>query len=1224
LVQTTLLTLGIAIILALVAALVGPAMIDWQDYKTQFEEQAKQTLGPDVRVGGTIDVRLLPTPSIVLGDVQIGPAESSRKVSARGLSMELSLSSLMRGDIRANQVTLERPEVRIALDKSGALPMPGLALRFDADRLAIERLTITDGQITLVDAASGAATLAVEGLNVSGEVGSLIGPFRLEGAFSVHGARYTYRLAGSRRGDDGGMKIRLGLGSAARALDFDTDGTVWISSGSPRFEGAATLTRLVAVSPDGGGHTAVFNEPFKVSGKVQASTTSVQIDKMEMTYGLDPRIIRLSGVATLGLGQDPRLTGALAARQIDFDRVLPSEQKRSPFETVKLLVDKLAELPKPPLPVHLAVNVDSLLAGGATVSSLHGAVDSAADGWNLDKLDLRAPGATQVTTRGKLTLADRHKVEFQGPIKVESNDPAVFFAWIEGRSASGRPPLGPMNGSGTVTLGHERVAVDGLKAEIEHKTLTGRIAYRFAAPAAAPRLEADLSGVEFDFDRALATGQALFAATSFERPGEVDLTLDIGRASWMGVEARKAQAKLTYDRSGLKIERLSIADIAGASIDASGRLDTAADAWRGSVAVTAGAQRLDGLTVLADKFLPQIRLEGWLPQVSDTLRKYAPRVAPLKVTARLDLEPQPGAANGRTAAKLKLNGTMAGIDVNIDGTGAGEIADPAAATLVVGGKLDAPDGRALASLIGLDALAAVEPRPARMTFAVDGVANKTLQVNGRFTGADLNASAEGPVTAAGDGTLDVTFRAASTKLPRRAGGPAAAADLHAHLAIRGSEVATTDLAGKLAGSAVKGAFTVGVGRPLRVNGRIEINDQADAAELFAILIGAPRSTGAGMTGAGTTGLGTAAPAQEWTAEPFGTPAAPPMEGRVEFKAASAQWTAGTRDAARDAREIVGAIRFDPSISGFFLTDMTGRVADGRFALDGEVRRSAAGVFVESHVKVTGADLPVLLAGVVRTPAAGRLTLEADLQGAGLSPASLVGSLSGQGTLTVENLEISGLNPVATDAVLDAVEKERRLVSDAGRAAMIASTALDNGKVKIASMTTPIRIADGRAQLSKVEASAANADISGLISLALADWQLNARFTLTGPPRKNAPNAERPAMTVTARGPLAQAQRSVDVAGLINWAQQRAIDGETRRLEEAEKERKRVDDQIEQRRRPSDTGPGGAGGPAGAGSAGAGVAAPAGVSPQGAAQGTAVFDRGGGVRPGFVPAAPTGP
>ena len=41
---------------------------------------------------------------------------------------------------------------------------------------------------------------------------------------------------------------------------------------------------------------------------------------------------------------------------------------------------------------------------------------------------------------------------------------------------------------------------------------------------------------------------------------------------------------------------------------------------------------------------------------------------------------------------------------------------------------------------GLDALVNAEPRPARVTFAVDGAANKTMLVNGRFTstGGDIH------------------------------------------------------------------------------------------------------------------------------------------------------------------------------------------------------------------------------------------------------------------------------------------------------------------------------------------------------------------------------------------------------------------------------------------------------------------------------------------------------
>jgi uncharacterized protein involved in outer membrane biogenesis len=1151
-VQTTLLTIGIAVILALVAALVGPVIIDWDQYRAEFEEQASQVVNAPVRVGGAIDVRLLPTPSVTLSDVQIGPANSTRKVSARGLSMELALNTLMRGEFRANQVTLDHPDVRVGIDKSGGLQMPGLALSFDPDRLAIERLTITDGQLHLTDAASG-AKLTLEGLNVSGEVASLVGPFKLEGTFTAEGGHYFYRIAGGRRGDDGGMKIRLAMDQTEHALAFETDGTVFVDGGSPRYEGAATLSRVVGTADADG--RVILNDPWKVSGKIKATSSTVLADQIEMLYGAEARVVRLGGSAIMNMGRDPRIASTLTARQVDFDRLLPSgEHKRSPFETVKLLVDELADMPAPPLPIRISLGVDSLIAGGATIAALRGDVETDSNGWSLDRLEMRAPGATQMLITGKLALTDQ-KVEFQGPVKVDSSDPTTFFAWIEGRSAAGRPSLGPMRGSGAVTLGRERVAVDGLKADIDRRAMEGRVAYRFATPTAPPRLDAALSGAELDIDRSLSLASALFASTSFERPGEIALALDIGRASYAGVEARKAQATLTYDHSGLKIERLSIGDVAGAAVDASGRLDNAADAWRGSVAVSLAAPRLDGVTLLADKFLPQ---------ASDALRKYGARVAPLKVSARLDVEPPrnvnagatailpanttAGGANGRTAAKLKLDGTVAGIDVTIDANGIGEITDPAAATLHVGGRLDAPDSRALASLVGLDALANADGRPARMTFQADGTANKAFKVDGRFAGTDLNASAIGTVSAAGDGTLDVAFRAANAKLPRRAGAALAPApaDLRAHLAINGAEVAATDLSGKVAGSTVKGAVTVGIGEPLRVNGRIE-TDQADASELFAIVTGAPRPAG---------------PAADWVAEPFGTPAAPPLDGRIEFRAATAQWMAGA-----PARDLTGAVTFKPS--GFSLADVTGRFADGRFALDGEVRRDRGGVFLRSHVKVSNADLPALLAGALRVPAAGRLSLEAEMQGQGLSPASLVGSLNGNGTLTAENFEISGLDPGAADAVLNALEADRGLAGNAARVTQIANTGLDAGKLKIASLTTPIVIADGRAQLTGVQASARNADISGLVSLALADWQLNARIMMTAPPRKNAPGAERPVMTVTTRGPLSAARRSVDVASLINWSTMRAIDQEAKRLDDAERERERVETTIDALRRQSE-------------------------------------------------------
>jgi hypothetical protein len=516
------------------------------------------------------------------------------------------------------------------------------------------------------------------------------------------------------------------------------------------------------------------------------------------------------------------------------------------------------------------------------------------------------------------------------------------------------------------------------------------------------------------------------------------------------------------------------------------------------------------------------------------------------------VEPRPGnATGGRTAAKLKLEGTIAGIDINLDGSGAGDVSDPAAAVMHIGGRLDA-DGRALATLVGLDTFANADSRPARITFVADGTPKRAFKVDGKFAGTDLNASAAGTLTLSGEGALDGALRAANAKLPRRAGSVAVPADLRAHLAIDGHEVAVTDLTGKVAGAAVKGGLTFGLGEPLQVNGRIE-TDHVDAGELFAIITSAPPSASGGRS-------------TEWVAEPFGRPMVPALEGRVEFRTANAQWMAGVA-----TKDLAGTIKFEPT--GFALADVTGRMADGRLALGVEVRRERAGLSLRSHVKLTNADMPVLLAGALRGPAAGRLSLEADLEGQGLSPASLVGSVTGAGTMTAENIEVSGLDPGAIDAVINALEFDRGLASNPGRVTQIANSGLDAGKLKIPLATAPIVIADGRAQLTRVSASAQNTDISGLISLALADWQLDARLTMTAPPRKNAPTAERPVMAVTVRGPLAAARRSVDVTGLIGWATMRAVDQEAKRLDEAEKERRRLEAAVDALRRQSDTGTG---------------------------------------------------
>ena len=122
--QTTLLGLAIAFILALIAALIGPFFIDWNQFRPQFEAEASRVIGAPVRVSGALDARLLPTPTLRLRSVVVGGANDLGKVRADKLDVEFSLGELMRGEWRANELTVER---------LGARPRPRPA---GPDRLA--------------------------------------------------------------------------------------------------------------------------------------------------------------------------------------------------------------------------------------------------------------------------------------------------------------------------------------------------------------------------------------------------------------------------------------------------------------------------------------------------------------------------------------------------------------------------------------------------------------------------------------------------------------------------------------------------------------------------------------------------------------------------------------------------------------------------------------------------------------------------------------------------------------------------------------------------------------------------------------------------------------------------------------------------------------------------------------------------------------------------------
>ena len=152
--QTTLLGLAIAFIIALLAALIGPYFVDWNQFRPQFEAEAGRIIGVPVRVAGELDARLLPAPTLRLRAVTFGGNNDLGRLRADKLDVEFSLSSLMRGEWRATELSVNGMAVDLGLDARGRVDLPSTASgSFNLASLAIERLNLT-GRIALHDAAS--------------------------------------------------------------------------------------------------------------------------------------------------------------------------------------------------------------------------------------------------------------------------------------------------------------------------------------------------------------------------------------------------------------------------------------------------------------------------------------------------------------------------------------------------------------------------------------------------------------------------------------------------------------------------------------------------------------------------------------------------------------------------------------------------------------------------------------------------------------------------------------------------------------------------------------------------------------------------------------------------------------------------------------------------------------------------------------------------------------
>ncbi len=1106
--QTTLLGLAIAFIVALLAALIGPYFIDWNQFRPQFEAEASRIIGVPVRVAGELDARLLPAPTLRLRGVTFGGNNDLGRLRADKLDVEFSLSSLMRGEWRATDLTVNGVAADLGLDAGGRIDLPSTASgSFNLASLAIERLNLT-GRIALHDAASR-STLELNDIAFSGDVRSLAGAVRGDGNFTISGTRYPFRLSSGPSADGSATRIHLNIDPGDRAILLDLEGVLAFDGRIPRFDGAVTL----AVPPSKA--KPAEPAPWKVAAKLKADPAAARFDQLEASFGAEDTALRVAGVGDLKFGASPLLRAALTARQLDADKFAGRDSGADPLRILPALRAALAAIPQAPIPAQIEFTSEQIMLGGRPLQGIAAELSTDGKSWTFRRLDLRAPGSTQIALNGAAPGSDR----FSGRLSVESSDPDTLVAWLQGRSEVNRRSSRPLRLTGDVTIASNHLAIEKLKAEIDGGAVAGRIAFAQTTASKGSRVEAELKADRLDIDAASSFVRAL-AGPQSEWPDEATLSLDVGQAMSAGQELRPFTARFGYSPTMLSLERLQFGQAGGVTTEASGSFDRAHATGR--LTLTSSANSLHDLAALVNPIAPAAGARfaslAAVPGPSRlkldlSLDRNVEHADRSNARAVLDLD-APQLKGSVTLSAQALAAAINGVDVdklrNSD--------------FAIESKWSAPQTVTLLALLGLERAVAAGEGPAQFEGKVSGAWRRPLQLSAKLSGGGLEADAQGSLElSAGEPKAGVNLRVRNANLAPLFGispsdKSAQSINLSSRVGLAGNKLSFDDLDATLSGSRLRGHLAMTLDREKSVDGEIGL-DTLDLAPALSVAIGAAgRDAGEPLTSGLLNG---------W-------------RGRVAFQALRGMLPGGV-----ELRPFAGTIRSDGQ--SLTLDGLKGGVGGGEMTASIEARNGADGLSMNARVQLADVDATALRYRNLAV-AKGRASAQMALTSQGRSVAALSGALAGNGTVTLEQAEIAGLNPRAFEIAIRASDGGQ--VPDDTRLRQLVEPVLSAGALSIGSAQIPFTIRDGRLRVgaTTLEAKNARAIVSGGYDIPADQADIRASLTpimvgLSGSP---------PEIQLFAAGPPEKLNRTIDLTPLSSWLAVRTIDRETKRLDAIER------------------------------------------------------------------------
>lgn len=508
------------------AALVGPGLMDWNQHKGEFTQQAKELTGLDLYIDGDVEVALLPTPALVVNDVRlanVAGSSSEDMISLSSLEVRIALGPLLGGQLQVQTIRLVDPIIEIermadgqfnilkvipeeeeleSAQETEATQPENLSASDEESTgfdIRLENFTIENGALIYRDANSGTFE-TVESINASIAAASLIGPFESNGSLTIRNFPLTYDLSVGQVIGGRTLPVGLTLGVAPGKTQTTVTGAIVDLEKSPVFKGkvigeSEKLSSLLQGLVNAGDLPGMLGQTLAFEGELQASQTGTSITDLVVSLG----DVVTKGAIETGFGETFNVQVDLEASSINMDKWLAmpmakvsdivedesvAEPKEEENGAITLsLPGKKNEEPKAektgnftfPQDINAAVSfvAQSMTLKGELIHQARLSAELMNGEMTISQLSAQLPGGSDVAVFGFVT-PEGGVPQFEGEVEAQVSDLRRVFSWL-GVSPPPVPSdrLRKINFKGELTANSERIRFRNIDFQFDSSNVKG-------------------------------------------------------------------------------------------------------------------------------------------------------------------------------------------------------------------------------------------------------------------------------------------------------------------------------------------------------------------------------------------------------------------------------------------------------------------------------------------------------------------------------------------------------------------------------------------------------------------------------------------------------------------------------------------------------------------------------------------------------------------------------